>query len=163
MLMAPTGTPPVVEKEYIFTTPLERGLSCKLVNKKHGDAKYKLAQCYKYLDKAIERGNNGDLFSSDYVVNRVLSEKNDFWISVDKDNEIKGCIVIEALNFPNSAGVSVEALGGSFNFSTVVPMLEDYYKSLGFKFVELTGRAGWEKRMKPLGYEFVSVTIRKKI
>ena len=103
------------------------------------------------------------MFSSDYVVNRVLSEKNDFWISVDKDNEIKGCIVIEALNFPNSAGVSVEALGGSFNFSTVVPMLEDYYKSLGFKFVELTGRAGWEKRMKPLGYEFVSVTIRKKI
>ena len=131
MLMAPTGTPSVVEKEYIFTTPLEHGLSCKLVNKKHNDAKYKLAQCYKYLDKAIERGNNGDLFSSDYVV--------------------------------NSAGVSVEALGGSFNFSTVVPMLEDYYKSLGFKFVELTGRAGWEKRMKPLGYEFVSVTIRKKI
>ena len=91
MLMAQIGTPEVREKEYIFITPLEHGLSCKLVNRKDPNYKYKLSQCYKYLDKAVEKGGNKDLYTSDYIVSRVLAAQNDFWISVDEDDEIVGC------------------------------------------------------------------------
>ena len=163
MLMAQIGTPEVREKEYIFITPLEHGLSCKLVNRKDSNYKYKLSKCYKYLDKAVEKGGNKDLYTSDYIVSRVLAAQNDFWISVDEDDEIVGCIIVEDKSYPLSPGVSVEALGGSFNFLIVVPMIEEYYKGLGYKFVELTGRKGWERKLQPLGYEFKSVIIRKKI
>ena len=130
------------------------GLSCKLVNRKDPNYKYKLSQCYKYLDKAVEKGGNKDLYTSDYIVSRVLAAQND---------EIVGCIIVEDKSYPLSPGVSVEALGGSFNFLIVVPMIEEYYKNLGYKFVELTGRKGWERKLQPLGYEFKSVIIRKKI
>lgn len=150
-------------KEYIFTTPLDHGLSCKLVNRKNPDYKYKLSQCYEYLDKAVEKGGNKDLYTSDYIVTRVINGQNDFWISVDKDDNIIGCIIVEDQSYPLSPGVSVEALGGKFNFFAVVPMIEEYYKNLGYEFVEITGRKGWERKLHPIGYEFKNVNLRKKL
>ena len=54
-------------------------------------------------------------------------------------------------------------MGGKFDFNVITPVIADYYKKLGFKFFEMTGRKGWEKIMEPLGYEFKTITLRKKL
>ena len=38
----------------------------------------------------------------------------------------------------------------SLIFNVITPVIADYYKKLGFKFFEMTGRKGWEKIMEPL-------------
>jgi len=50
-----------------------------------------------------------------------------------------------------------------FDFKNIVPKIEEYYKDLGYEFWEMTGRKGWEKVMAPLGYEFKTITLRKRL
>jgi len=162
MLMAVTGTP-AAEKEYIFTTPLVHGLSYKLVNRESNLLKNKVVQCYKYLDKVVEKVECRDIYNTEDLVKQVVSGKSDFWISTDKNNNIKGCLIIGVASYPQSLGISAEAVAGKFDFYKLVPMLEKYYKNLGYEFFEMTGRKGWIRKMEPLGYEFKSVTIRKRL
>ena len=163
MLMAVTGIPEGRAREYIFSTPLLHGLSYRLVNHNSPLLKKKLAYCRDYLEKAIERSNCEDLFNADDLIKRVLNKQSDFWISIDKDDNIKGSLIIGFGEMPRAKGINAEAIAGNFKFEVLVPMLEKYYKNLGFKFFEMTGRKGWEKVMEPLGYDFKSITIRKKL
>jgi len=163
MLMAVTGIPEARGKEYTFSTPLLHGLSYRLVNHDSSLLKRKLAYCRDYLEKAIDRSNCEDLFNAEDLIKRVLNKQNDFWISIDKDSDIKGCFIIGFGSMPRAKGINAEAIGGKFNFPDAVPIVEKYYKELGFKFFEMTGRKGWEKVMEPLGYDFKSITIRKKL
>jgi hypothetical protein len=163
MLMAVTGIPAVEEKEYIFTTPLVAGLSYKLVNPDSESLKKKLAQCYNHMEKSVSRSKCEDLYNADDLVKRVIDKTSDFWISVDKDENIKGSFVIGFGYMPRSRGISAEAISGKFDFSVIVPVVEKYYKNLGFDFFEMTGRKGWEKVMEPLGFDFKTITIRKEL
>jgi len=163
MLMALTGTPEAEEKEYIFTTPLVHGLSYKLLKKNSNLLKEKVVQCYKYLDKVIEKIDCGDIYNTDDLVKQVVSGKSDLWISVDKNDKIKGCLIIGVIAYPQLLGVSAEAVGGKFDFYKLVPMLEKHYKNLGYEFFEMTGRKGWIRKMEPLGYTLKTVTIRKRL
>lgn len=162
MLMAVTGTP-VAEKEYIFTTPVERGLSYRLVNADCILTRKKLAQCYKKLEKSVEKSKCEELYNAEDLVKRILNKECDLWVSTDKNNKIKGCFVIGFGQMPRCKIIGAEAICGKFDFNIVTPVVEKYYKKLGFDFFEMTGRRGWEKVMEPLGYEFKTVTIRKKL
>ena len=162
MLMAVTGTPNQEAKEYIFTTPLERGLSYKLVNPKSYLLKNTLKLCYKFLKKSIDRSKCSDLYTENDLVERVKTNQSDLWISVDKHEKIKGCFIIGFGEFPQSKGICAEAISGMFDFSIITPVVEKYYKALGYEFFQMTGRRGWEKIMEPLGYEFKNITIRKR-
>ena len=163
MLMAVTGIPEGRAREYIFSTPLLHGLSYRLVNHDSPLLKKKLAHCRDYLEKAIDKSNCEDLFNAEDLIKRVLNKQSDFWISIDKDDNIKGSLIIGFGEMPRAKGINAEAIAGNFKFEVLVPMLEKYYKNLGFKFFEMTGRKGWEKVMEPLGYDFKSITIRKKL
>tara|TARA_R110000765_G_scaffold214066_1_gene319150 strand:+ start:233 stop:724 length:492 start_codon:yes stop_codon:yes gene_type:complete len=163
MLMAVTGIPEARAREYIFSTPLLHGLSYRLVNHDSPLLKKKLAHCRDYLEKAIDKSNCEDLFNAEDLIKRVLNKQSDFWISIDKDDNIKGSLIIGFGEMPRAKGINAEAIAGNFKFEVLVPMLEKYYKNLGFKFFEMTGRKGWEKVMEPLGYDFKSITIRKKL
>ena len=97
------------------------------------------------------------------AIKRVIDKTSDFWISTDKDENIKGSFVIGFGYMPRSRGISAEAISGKFDFSVIVPVVEKYYKKLGFDFFEMTGRKGWEKVMEPLGFDFKTITIRKEL
>tara|TARA_R100001443_G_scaffold106834_2_gene116404 strand:- start:168 stop:656 length:489 start_codon:yes stop_codon:yes gene_type:complete len=162
MLMAVTGTP-AAEKEYIFTTPLERGLSYKLVNADNPLTRKKLAKCYTRIEHMVEKIKCDDLYTADDLIKRVINKQSDFWISTDGYDNIQGCIIIGFAEMPRGKGINAEAIEGKFDFSIVTPVVEKYYKKLGFKFFEMTGRKGWEKVMEPMGYEFKSITVRKRL
>ena len=94
---------------------------------------------------------------------KIINKESDFWISTDGDDNIMGCLIIGFGQMPRGKGICAEAIEGKFDFYKLVPMLEKYYKKLGFNFFEMSGRKGWEKIMKPLGYEFKTITLRKKL
>jgi hypothetical protein len=164
MLMAVTGTPEVREKEYIFSTPLLHGLSYRLVNHDSPLLKIKLAGCYDYIEKSVEKSKCEDVFNADDLIKKVINKQSDLWISVDKDGDIKGCLIVGFGELPRGKIITAEAISSeSLGFLTALPVFEKYYKELGFKIFEMTGRRGWEKVMKPLGYDFKGITIRKKL
>jgi hypothetical protein len=170
MLMELAGTQ-VAEKVYTFSTQPEHGLSYKKVNSNHSKFKMILGQCWKYIESSVER-NNTDLIKTVDVVSRVADKQSDLWVAIKVDSvkkelfgigEIVGCFVIGAAAYPQSTGIMAEAIGGEFNFPDIVPVVEKYYKNLGYSFFEMTGRKGWEKVMKPLGYELTSITVYKRL
>ena len=162
MLMALAGTPEVREKEYTFTTQLEHGLSYKKVNPNSSELKFNLAHCWEFLKKSTENGNT-DLVQVEDIVNRVIDRSSDLWVSTDESGDIVGGLVIGAAPYPRSKGIFAEAIGGKFRFEILVPMLEKHYKQYGYEFFEMTGRKGWERVMKPLGYSFSNITIYKRL
>jgi len=151
------------EKEFILEIPLEHGLNYKFVNYKHNSLFSKLSKCYDYFEKTVQRSLCSDIYNANDLVKRVVKGTSDLWIAYDKDKEIKGCFVIGFAHYPQSIGILTEGISGEFDFKNATPKIEEYYKDLGYEFWEMTGRRGWEKVMAPLGYEFKTVTLRKRL
>tara|TARA_R100000781_G_scaffold88475_1_gene54443 strand:- start:700 stop:1230 length:531 start_codon:yes stop_codon:yes gene_type:complete len=152
------------EKEFILEIPLEHGLNYKFVNYKHNSLFSKLSKCYDYFEKSIQRSLCSDIYNANDLVKRVVKGTSDLWIAYDKDKEIKGCFVIGFARYPQSVGILTEAMSADdFDFKNAIPKIEEYYKELGYEFSEMAGRRGWEKIMAPLGYEFKTVTLRKRL
>ena len=104
------------------------------------------------------------MFNANDLINKVINKQSDLWISIDKDGDIKGCLIVGFGELPRGKIVTVEAMSSeSLGSIAALPFLEKYYKELGFKFFEIAGRKGWEKVMKPLGYDFKNITIRKSL
>ena len=162
MLMAQPGIQNLAEKEYTFTTPLEHGLSYKRVNSSHADFKFTLVHCWEFIESSVGRGNE-DLVCAGDIANRVVKGESDLWVSTDESGDIVGCVIIGAAIYPEKIGIFAEAIGGKFDFNILVPMLEKFYKNCGYEFFEMTGRKGWERVMKPLGYSFSNITIYKRL
>jgi len=161
MQMEQAGTP-VVEREFIFTTPEDRGLSYKLLDPTHSKFANKVAECFKYFEKSVKRSKCEDLCTAEDIVQRVSLNVSHLWVSCE-DDKIVGCFVIGFGHFPQSKGIGAEAISGKFDFSVITPVVEKFYKALGYEFFEMTGRKGWERVMQPMGYEFKSITIRKRL
>ena len=84
------------------------------------------------------------------------------WVAVE-GQEIVGCLLIGVANYPEQTGINSEATAGKFHFETMMPALEDYYRKRGAKFVEISGRKGWERRFGPMGYTVKNITIIKEL
>lgn len=74
------------------------------------------------------------------------------------DNETIG--VTEFIHYPKKKRVRVILLAGFFSES-VVTFFEGLAKSLNYDGVELIGREGWIRKLKPYGYEKASVNLVK--
>ena len=154
------------EKEFILEIPLEHGLNYKIVNYKHNSLFSKLSKCYDYFEKTVQRSLCSDIYNANDLVKRVVKGTSDLWIAYDKNKKIKGCFIIGFAYYPQCTGILAEAMGTDspdFDFKNIVPKIEEYYKDLGYEFWEMTGRKGWEKVMAPLGYEFKTITLRKRL
>ena len=160
--MAVTGTQEE-EKEFIFTTPPQHGLSYKLVNNNNIVIRKYLSECLEHLNNTIEKGNVDYLYNAEDLADRVVKKASDLWLSFDEEGIIKGCVVIGFCFYPRTKGILAEAVGGEFDFPKLIPVLEKYYKDIGYDFFEMTGRKGWERKMKPLGYDFKYITLRKNL
>ena len=162
MLMEQAGTPEVPGKEYTFTTPLDHGVSYKRVNPNHANFKKIVAQCWDYIDSGVSRGGSKELISTEYIVQKVLGGDSDLWLSVDAGGNTVGCFVIGSAPYPEKTGIFAETIGGKFDFKFITPVVEKFYKKCGYEFFEMTGRKGWERVMKPLGYKLMNITMYKR-
>ena len=150
------------EKEYTFTTPVALGLSYNRVNRKHPEVHNKVGKCIKFVADSIKRSNNQPYMKPEFLFNKFLEGYSDMWVAVE-GQEIVGCLLIGVANYPEQTGINSEATAGKFHFETMMPALEDYYRKRGAKFVEISGRKGWERRFGPMGYTVKNVTIIKEL
>jgi hypothetical protein len=161
MQMEQSGTQEAV-KEFIFTTHLVRGLSYKLCNHAHPEFEYKVNVCRHLIYKAVEKANLA-VVSAEDLIKKVKDVKSDLWLSLDAGDKIVGCFTIGVAAYPSAVGVFTESMAGTFDFPSLCEATEKFYKDLGFEFVEVQGRKGWEKVLAPLGYEFEHITLRKRL
>jgi hypothetical protein len=161
MLMEQVGTQ-VQEKEYIFTTQEVRGLSYRLLNPRSQRFKNNLAQCYKFIDRSAKASHSTYDLPTDKLVKRCIEQHCDTWVSI-KDNKIVGCFTVGVAMYGDNYGINIESTSGKFVYQDVVPAVENFYKKLGYKFVEISGRKGWERVFKPLGYNLSKIIIHKEI
>jgi len=152
-----------VAKEFTFITPLDHGLSYKLANPHHASFRDLVVNCLEYYERSIKRSNNSDYIGPVDFALSALEKQSDFWITVDSTEKLLGIFQLSKAEYPKSTGVYVEALAGEFNFEHGLPMIEDYYRTLGYQFVELEGRRGWERKLKPNGYTYKTTTIVKRL
>jgi len=152
-----------VAKEFTFITPLDHGLSYKLANPHHAGFRDLVVNCLEYYERSIKRSNNSDYIGPVDFALSALEKQSDFWITVDSTEKLLGIFQLSKAEYPKSTGVYVEALAGEFNFEHGLPMIEDYYRTLGYQFVELEGRRGWERKLKPNGYTYKTTTIVKRL
>jgi len=162
MQMEQVGTQEVA-KEFTFITPLDHGLSYKLANPHHAGFRDLVVNCLEYYERSIKRSNNSDYIGPVDFALSALEKQSDFWITVDSTGKLLGIFQLSKAEYPKSTGVYVEALAGEFNFEHGLPMIEDYYRTLGYQFVELEGRRGWERKLKPNGYTYKTTTIVKRL
>ena len=150
-------------KEFTFITPLDHGYSYKLANPHHAGFRDLVVNCLEYYERSIKRSNNSDYIGPVDFALSALEKQSDFWITVDSTEKLLGIFQLSKAEYPKSTGVYVEALAGEFNFEHGLPMIEDYYRTLGYQFVELEGRRGWERKLKPNGYTYKTTTIVKRL
>jgi hypothetical protein len=162
MQMEQVGTQEA-EKDFTFITPLDHGYSYKLANPHHAGFRDLVVSCLEYYERSIKRSNNSDYIGPVDFALSALEKQSDFWITVDSTEKLLGIFQLSKAEYPKSTGVYVEALAGEFNFEHGLPMIEDYYRTLGYQFVELEGRRGWERKLKPNGYTYKTTTIVKRL
>ena len=162
MQMEQVGTQEA-EKDFTFITPLDHGYSYKLANPHHAGFKDLVVSCLDYYKRSIERSNNLEYIDPVDFALSALEKQSDFWVIEDGSAKLLGIFQISKAEYPRSTGVYVEALAGEFNFEHGLPRIEDYYRTLGYQFVEMEGRRGWERKLKQNGYNYKTTTIVKRL
>jgi hypothetical protein len=161
MQTALAGTP-VAEKEYIFITPQVHGLSYKLLDHSCKGFKEVVGKCWKHIEASINR-NNPDLVEPEDIVLNLLKGASHIWVSFDNDGEVAGCLIMTMVKYPRRSGVMSEAAGGKFIIEDIYPIFEKFYKDRKLGFIQITGRKGWDRVMKPSGYKLDHITLYKRL
>ena len=97
------------------------------------------------------------------VISQVLQGMLTLWVVYNetKDKAV-GCLLTEILGYPRSKALSIFLLGGD-DFTEIVQTLDElkeYAKGMGCKTIEFYGRDGWEKVLKPSGFEKIHIVMR---
>ena len=142
--------------------PLEHGLSYRRVSRNDPNFENILAHSWDYIETGLIKGGS-KFVNTEYLIKKVMEGDSDLWISENTTGKLKGGLLIGDATYPVARGIIAESIGGEFDFNILVPMLEKHYKSCGYEFFEMTGRKGWERKMKPLGYEYMNTTIYKRL
>jgi hypothetical protein len=91
------------------------------------------------------------------VLHECLIGKFNLWVVYREEEEVDyiGAAVTEVLQYPRKKALSVVFLSGD-DFSEWMPEIDkkfvDFAKVLECDFVEACGRAGWERKVKKLGW-----------
>lgn len=108
------------------------------------------------IQKALDFGHNTHSF--DDIVNGVASQDMQFWPME------KSCLVTEIVTYPNSRALHVFLAAGDLNeIKDIDDTLANFGKQLNAQVISLSGRKGWTKALKDIGYEVAHVTMYKEI
>ncbi len=82
----------------------------------------------------------------------------------DEKDKAVGCLLTEIIEHPRMRVLSIFLAGGEFsNMILVLDDLKDYALSAKCKNIEFYGRPGWEKTLKPWGFDKIHTVMRLKL
>lgn len=108
------------------------------------------------IEDAMARVNN--MYSFNDIVGSVLRQERQFY-------EFEGCCVIMQIDqFPNwKAYHCFLAAGSTEAILRAEPQIMEIAKALGCKYMSLSGRTGWPKRLKGTGWKHLLSTLYKEV
>jgi len=76
----------------------------------------------------------------------------------------KSCLVTEIVTYPNSRALHVFLAAGDLEeIKNIDDTLANFGKQLNAQVISLSGRKGWTKALKDIGYQVAHVTMFKEI
>jgi len=115
-----------------------------------------MLRCKKWLEAALDVGGNTHSFID--VAEKVISGHLQLWPAE------KGCVVTEIIVYPNKKVLHFFLAGGELE--QITDMQDDiieWAKAQGCQEMSLSGRLGWKKALKNLGWEQKSVILQREI
>lgn len=98
-----------------------------------------------------------------YVQHLLATEMLLLWVVYnDEEERAIGCLLTEVLIYPKADALSIFLLAGA-DFSKIVLLLDDlkaYARKINCATIEFYGRDGWEKTIKPFGFEKTHIVMR---
>jgi|TARA_R110000751_G_scaffold24320_2_gene67134 hypothetical protein len=104
----------------------------------------------------------------------LAGDKQQLWVTFDKDNEITNALTTEIIYYPNKISLAIQFAGGADGqvaaprdallvYDVVLNKLERYAKDVGCHCIEIWGRKGFSRKLKRAGYEESLVFYEKDI
>jgi len=110
------------------------------------------------LDAALRAQDKRPLWTLEDVCSDIMAGDARPWFGQ------RSCIVTVESEYPRSGERIIEAwlAGGDLTeIVAAIPHIEDYARARGCTQAHVTGRKGWERAMKPSGYEYYATVLRK--
>lgn len=99
--------------------------------------------------------NQDDVVDLDYIRNRAMQGSCQIWVGQNPvTNEIDLVLVSESIH-SNGKNVLILRWASGKNMDEWffdIGLLENWAKEKGFDEIEVWGRRGWERKLRPLGY-----------
>ena len=101
------------------------------------------------------------------VYEDIMTGRQSLWVAFEDDTlRIIGAYTVRIKTYPMGATASCEHLGGERMDEWAEEMsnvMERYIRDIGIEHMEIVGRRGWEKFLKPRGWSSDLVVFRKDI
>lgn len=115
-----------------------------------------LERCRDWIEAALEY--SGGTHSFDDIVQGIAECRMQLWPAP------RGCIVSEIVVYPRKKVINIFLAGGELD--QILDMdadVKEWAKAQGCTGAQMSGRLGWKKPLKPLGWEFVHANFTKEI
>ena len=97
------------------------------------------------------------------IYTQLKDETAHLWVACDKRDIISAGITRVNI-YPQSKTLALSFAGGDMGgLMEMIPDIKMYAKQLNCDAIECQGRKGWEKVLKPYGFDKVSVTTRMEV
>ncbi|MCK5602532.1 hypothetical protein KAR91_11700 [Candidatus Pacearchaeota archaeon] len=106
------------------------------------------------IEVAVDKSMNADDIYG-FLKNRDMQ----LWVTF-RDSEILSACTTEIIIYPQSRRLRVVTLGGEW-CKELQELIEEFVKAKGIDAMEIVGRKGWTRRLKPFGYEQTAVVLIK--
>lgn len=138
---------------------LESGLELYPIHP--NDAPYIWGQVEGFIQGALDTSPSG--ITTDRILQDIENTDRQLWII--RDREIKAAFVTHINEFYGEAVGTIAFAGGSdaVDWIEIVDPVADWLKSQGVKRMTIVGRKGWERLLKPYGFEFEEQIIGKRL
>ena len=108
------------------------------------------------IQNALDFGHNTHSFQD--IVNGVAAQDMQFWPME------QSCLVTEIVTYPNSRALHIFLAAGDLEeIKGIDETLAIFGKQLNAQVISLSGRKGWTKALKDIGYKTAHVTMFKEI
>lgn len=127
-----------------------------------------LKQAWKDVEKYVARGieYTDDKYSVADIKEAILGQNLILWVVYnDEEKRAQGCVLTEIYEYPQKRCLMIFLLAGDGfdRIVTLLPDLMEYGKGRGCVSLEFYGRPGWEKTLRPHGFEKIHTVMRLNI
>ncbi len=99
------------------------------------------------------------------VLQWLLERKYLLWVAYAEDRVIKAAFVTREARYPLRSMLAIDFCGGSERLGWVsegTRVFKSFARDAGLDGVEMAGRIGWQKALKPYGWDILGVLLETK-